>query len=94
MWFDLSLLEAVLPSMTSQIGILVVFFPELLPETQLFYEFSSASGLETTASSGTFYDYFPFGTATMGESKIGPSISRLFAFESVFVFLIEPFYAI
>ena len=94
MWFDLSLLEAVLPSMTSQIGILVVFFPELLPETQLFYEFSSTSGLETKGSLGAFYDYFPFGTATIEESKIGVSISRLFAFESVFDFLLEPFYPI
>lgn len=80
--------------MTSLIAFLVPLFPELLAEAQLFYEFSSASGLEITGSSGTFYDYFPFGTATIEESKGGPSFSRLVAFESVFIFLIEPFCAI
>ena len=94
MWFALAVLGLLIPSVTSLIALVVLFFPELFTETQLFYEFSSASGLETKGSSAAFYDYFPFGTATMEESKIGASISRLFAFESVFNFLMEPLCAI
>jgi len=87
MWFVLVLgLLTFGSGVTSLIAFLGLFFPELLAETKL-YEFSSASWLESKGSSGTFYDYFPFGTATIEESKIGASISRLFAFESVFNFL-------